>query len=370
MPWRTKIRFGSAVSLIGACALTGLVVAACGSSQGEPSGSGFPNAPDASDSGFNNKNPGDLDFDSGKYADVVDLDAYYFKDPPPQWCGPAGGATPPPPPGGTADCPADKNRQGCACPVEGEVASCWPGPRANRNLGVCKDGKTTCQKTAEIGTAWGPCEGAVLPTPGGKGAAACNCFSAGLWDIKNVIPCFTESTVNNVKTTGVHSTYLVNADGGMDVKGCSNGDPVTKPTQNFSTNTLKVDCEGTFDLCMVIKSGDMANPKPTDCAIMDPVCTGPADYPKKNQVTPFPDLKSWEATTPAQKACGDTFKTNGGYAELSVVGTSYTCDKIDDGSGQRFVFQRFKYCPFKCSDPANKTAPECINCSNGASGQF
>lgn len=365
MRWLTKAAIGKTVMGLAVGGFTGVIVAACGSSG--DSSAVFPGAPDATADGDNG--PTGSFEDGGKFADVLDIDAYYFNDPPPQWCGPAGGATPPPAPGGTSECPADKNRQGCACPVEGEVASCWPGPRANRNLGVCKDGTTKCTKSGELTTAWGPCVGTVLPTPGAtKGAAACKCFSAGQWDIKNVIPCFwtQDSTPPGggptVTTTGVHSTYLTGT--------TANCLGTTKPAQDFSTDTLKVDCEGTFNLCMVIKAGDLKNPKPSDCAIMNPVCTEPTDYPTKNAVKAFPSLKSWEATTAAQKTCADTFKANGGYAELSVLGKSYTCDAIDDGAGQSYVFQRFQYCPFKCNDSANKALPECATCANGASGQF
>ncbi len=360
MRWLTKAVLGKTVSKtlgIGVvAAVAGAVVVACGSSQ-DPTAV-FDNPRDAGIDVYGGPS-GDFG-EGGKFADVIDIDAYYYNDPPAQWCGPAGGATPPPAPGGTAECPDDKNREGCPCTVEGQTASCWPGPRVNRNLGVCRDGQTSCIKTGELTTAWGPCSGAVLPTSGAtKGAAACKCFSAGKWDIPNVIPCFYDITSNNVTTKYAHSTT------GNGV--CTDE---KKPTTPFSTDTLTVDCEGTFDLCMVIKAGDLKNPKPTDCAMMDPVCTGATDYPKKNVTKAFPDLKAWEASTPAQKACADTFRAGGGYAELSVLGKSYTCDTIDDGSGQRYVFQRFPYCPLKCSDPAHKADAECVGCANGASGSF
>jgi hypothetical protein len=356
MRWLSKAVLGKSFSLGIVFGLVGAV--ACGSSN--DLGATFANTPDASTGGPGGGG-GIFDLDASRLSDVIDLDAYYVNDPPPRWCGPAGGATPPPAPGGTAECPSDKNRQGCPCSVEGETAACWPGPRANRNLGVCMDGKTTCVKSGEVTTSWGACVGAVLPTPGAKkGAAACSCFSAGKWDIKNVIPCFYDLTVNNVKTS-----YSNSSTGNGD---CSHKEK--KPTLPFSANTLNVDCEGTFDLCMVIKAGDIKNPQPSDCAMMDPLCTGPTDYPKKNVEKAFPDLKSWEASSPAQKACADAFRARGGYAELSVVGKSYTCDDIDDGSGQRFVFQRFPYCAIKCGDPAHMSDPECVGCTNGASGEF
>src|SRR5262245_14556904 len=105
-------------------------------------------------------NPGMLDDLS------VDRDAFYIQDPPPMYCSLDGGTIPPPPPpGGTLECPDDKNREGCECPTEGMTAACWPGARKNRNLGICKDGTTTCRRTAELQLTWGPCVGYVLPVP-------------------------------------------------------------------------------------------------------------------------------------------------------------------------------------------------------------
>src|SRR5262249_7740363 len=78
----------------------------------------------------------DGSFGTGNNVDGGDL---YANDPPPKWCGPAGQPSPPPP-GGTVDCPDDKNKPGCACDNVGQTAPCWTGLRANRNLGVCKDG--------------------------------------------------------------------------------------------------------------------------------------------------------------------------------------------------------------------------------------
>src|SRR3954447_21338823 len=122
---------------------------------------------------------------------AVDRDAFFIQDPPVMYCGLDGGAfTPPTPPGGTLACPDDKNLEGCPCPTLGMTASCWPGKRANRGLGQCKDGQTTCVQSGEVNTAWGPCVGAVLPTAGAtQGAAACDCFSEGFWDIADIVVC-------------------------------------------------------------------------------------------------------------------------------------------------------------------------------------
>src|SRR5580765_6820606 len=69
------------------------------------------------------------------YDASPNLDAFFAADPPPRVCYPDGGMAPSravDPGGITADCPDDKNREGCPCPrnMVGQKASCWPGPRA------------------------------------------------------------------------------------------------------------------------------------------------------------------------------------------------------------------------------------------------
>src|SRR5262249_32269118 len=151
---------------------------ACGSDDGSE-------FPDGSSSGQFNPDSGNFNPDAQGTQDDL-----YKNDPLPKYCGPeAGGATLPPPVTGTEECPDDKNKPGCFCSTPGQKAACWTGLRKQRNLGVCKDGQTTCQQKSENTYQWGPCEGEVLPTVGAKGAAACQCFSLGQWKIKNLSPC-------------------------------------------------------------------------------------------------------------------------------------------------------------------------------------
>ncbi len=49
--------------------------------------------------------------------------------------------------------------EGCGC-FDGDSA-CWPGIPAQRNVGACRDGDRTCDRTGE---SWGLCTGFVLPT--------------------------------------------------------------------------------------------------------------------------------------------------------------------------------------------------------------
>jgi len=49
--------------------------------------------------------------------------------------------------------------EGCSCKT-GATAACYPGPKGQDGLGICKKGTFTCQGDAEFGT-WGACTGAV-----------------------------------------------------------------------------------------------------------------------------------------------------------------------------------------------------------------
>lgn len=104
-------------------------------------------------------------------------DAFFAENPLPQYCGPDGGGDagrPPVLPGGTAACPDDLTREGCPCTTIGEMHSCWPGLRVNRNRGLCHDGMTRCEPYDELGGRWGACEGYTLPDPAVRlGPASC-----------------------------------------------------------------------------------------------------------------------------------------------------------------------------------------------------
>ena len=296
----------------------------------------------------------------------------FANDPPPKYCVLAGQSTPPKP-GGTEACPDDKNKPGCGCDTLGQKAACWTGLRVNRKLGQCKDGQTTCNQLTENTKAWGPCEGEVLPTPGQtKGKAACKCFSLGQWKLANTSPCFITYGAPNSGTYGVSTV----TDGtGSTPKPVGQADcptipqasapPPAKPGSDWTTDTLNVDCAGHFKLCYELKAGKYEDPKATDCSLTK-LCVE-ADYPKENVEQPFPPLPAWSSSN---NACAAQWIASGGYGEMTVVGESVLCDKVDDGSGGAFVFNRVKYCPNKCQGGANPTDPECMNCQQGAGGTF
>ncbi len=304
--------------------------------------------------------------DAGTSGGVHDLsfnaDAFWAQDPPPMYCGLDGGMLPPPPPpGGTPDCPDDKNRQGCPCDTPGQSAACWPGLRKNRGLGICKDGTTTCVQN-EVGSVWGACVGYVLPVPGATGGAeACDCFSAGRWAIDNIVPCFYYSgPKGNEVITGAASSLPPMTMGGDPTCVAMNSGPLTLPPAPWSTNTLTVDCEGHWKLCYTLKAGDANNPMPTDCIVATSCTEG--DYSMAGTMQPLPQLPAWVTSTSAQVACAAQFAQTGGYGEMSVDGTTVTCEEVQK------VFNRVNYCPLSCND--NPSGPGCMGCSNGGSGNF
>ncbi|MBL9002804.1 MAG: hypothetical protein JNJ46_01090 [Myxococcales bacterium] len=336
--------FRRVVSFSSAALLSALVVVACstrvgGNGDGEDGGV----ADDAA-----TPRPRDMGFDP---------DAFWAQDPPPMVCGFDGNPKPDPmPPGGTPDCPDDKNRQGCPCTKIGDTAACWPGLRKNRNLGICRDGVATCMQNGEFGAVWGPCEGYIPPVPGATtGKEACNCFSAGRWAIENVVPCF--YTGSDGKHLGATSSIL----NGTSIQ-CEKmmGEKLMLPSKPWSPSKLTVDCVGHWKLCYTIKAGDAKNPLPTDC-VVGSACTE-GDYPTANMETGLPVLPAWVTTTPAQIACAEQFKKNGGYGEMSVDGKTVTCEVV------KKPFNRVSYCPLDCDK--RPMDPDCKNCMSGGSGSF
>ena len=340
---RTKARNLPSLFLVVVVGLAGLTASGCHTVIGgdQPSGDG------GTGDGGGPPPPRDLSFDN---------DAFWAQDPPPMSCGLDGGMLPPPPiPGGTPECPDDKNRQGCPCAKVGETASCWPGLRKNRGLGICHDGMTTCSQNGEFGAVWGACVGYQLPVPGASGGAdACNCFSAGQWKLDNLVPCFYSI---DGKLVGAASSVL---QAGKPTCPSMPKTPLTLPAQPWSPNTLNVDCVGHWKLCYTLKAGDGKNPLPADCTIATTCTEG--DYTTANATSPLPTLPAWVTTTQAQATCAEQFTKTGGYGEMSVDGLTVTCEKVQK------VFNRVSYCPLSCNtDP---TAPECKNCGDGGSGNF
>ena len=332
---------------------------ACGpSSSGEGNNTGMND-----DSGVNHNDGGvHPGVDAFVFVDAAEpnWDAFFANDPPPAYCGPDGGAGPVLP-GGTPDCPDDKNREGCPCTTPNAQAPCWPGLRVDRNRGICHDGITTCVPWNEFGGRWGPCEGYVLPDPGvTSGPGACNCFSAGQWQIDNLSPCFV--TYNGSDVFAV-STFMNGASASCPTSISPTPPPQPEPGTDWSANRLTVDCSGVFQLCYVLRAGDENAPNPTDCEVAR-ACVD-VWYDTPDQTMELAPLPSW---TSSNSSCAGQFASTGGYGEMTVIGLSIECDNIDDGSGSAYVFHRVGYCPLECN--TNPTLPECANCGNGGSGSF
>jgi hypothetical protein len=335
-----------------ACGSVAAVVIACGSDESK-----FGDGADPamfSDASF-----------SGDGGPVSNDDDLYKNDPPPPWCGSDSQAAPPPI-GGTEECPDDKNKPGCGCNTVGEEAPCWTGLRRHRNLGICKDGVAKCKPKNETSNVWGECVGEVLPVPDGKGAEACSCFSMGEWKIKNTSPCLRNQ----------NGGYYAYSTVGDQAANCGNDAlPIPPagqaPSGIWSTNTLKVDCAGTFRLCFRIRAGDYNAPSANDCTLGE-VCTD-ADYKEANVEQQLPDLATWAGK---DNACAKKWEldtpenVSPGYGEMIVKGQTVRCDAIDDGAGNDFVFHRVQYCPRMCRDANNASKAECVQCQLAGQGTF
>lgn len=337
------------------------VVIACGSEDESKFNPGDGPPPSFSEAGF------DPDSDTTN-ADL------YKNDPPPAWCGPEG-ADQGPPIGGTEECPSDKNKPGCSCATLGEKAPCWEGLRKHRNLGICKDGEATCVKKSETTNVWSECVGQQLPKKDAKGKEACACFSFGEWNIANTSPCLWAET-----GTDYYAYSTVYDSASKTTSHCSmppgtHVPPGGTPPGIWSTDTLKVDCAGTFNLCFKIRAGDHSNPKADDCTLGESCIE--ADYKKENVEQPLPDLPAW---TGKDAACAKKWEfdtpedQSPGYGEMIVKGQTVRCDEVGTAGGAtEYVFHRVKYCPRICREGHphyNPSHPNCADCQLKGTGEF
>jgi hypothetical protein len=361
MTRETTVKTVSAL-VLSVCVCAGSVLAACSGDFGAPipGGQGSRTADAAAQEAKANRP------DAMSY--VIDAatsfrsDAFFINDPAPPMCGPDGKMTPAPKLEGSADCPKDKNREGCACPEAGKEAACWPGKRINRNHGICGDGKTRCGQTPEFGLAWGSCQGYVLPKEGAlQGPDACLCFSKGKWELSNLVPCIVEDTENN--TTYLYSSSP-DARGGYSCGSVSVAQlPQTAPTEIWSTSRLNVDCAGQFELCYTLKAGKATVPNANDCTLTRQCFD--VWYDEAGRPQNLPDLSGWVAP---DTSCAARFKSVGGYGEMSVRGRSEECEAVDDGNGKAYVFERTTYCKPDCNQTPD--AEECRDCSVSGAGDF
>jgi hypothetical protein len=132
---------------------------------------------------------------------------------------------------------------------------------------------------------------------------------------------------------------------------------------DWTTSRLTAECAGQFELCFTLKAGDAARPSPDDCTLQR-LCID-TWYPRPGAAQELPSLPGWQS---APDTCTKQFIQQGGYGELSVLGTSADCDAVDDGHGAPYVFKRTRYCSTQCALTPGR--PECKACDTGVSGQF
>jgi hypothetical protein len=194
--------------------------------------------------------------------------------------------------------------------------------------------------------------------------SACACFSTGQWLINNLSPCIVSGGSGDGPPYYVVSTVAVDDAGQFECPSITTIPPPT-PTQSWSTDALTVDCAGQYQLCYTLKAGSSASPQPTDCVVAT-VCVS-VDYAEAGVSQTLPPLAGWGGNG---STCSTQFAETGGYAELSVEGTSTSavCQNLDNSAGPPLVFDRVTYCPTSCNtDPSG---PNCMSCGQGTSGTF
>jgi hypothetical protein len=183
--------------------------------------------------------------------------------------------------------------------------------------------------------------------------ASCPCFRKGWWKIDNLEPCFFMLTGDDGGVTqGAISTLQVDGGGAM----CPSD--FSAAPADWSTDSLQVDCAGTYQLCYTLKAGDPQSPQPTDCVVAESCVT--AVYPgaghSVNDLVPVADLPGWLSAASAS-ACVTRLTNSGGYGEMSANGQSDGCGSVD------LTFQHVTYCPVTCGSG-------CPSCTAGGGGSF
>lgn len=251
-------------------------------------------------------------------------------------------------PGGSGLTGGDAAASGVVGAAAGDAASdaLAQAPSQDAGLGALGDAATGDSSLTDGATG---CEATA-----GDGSA---CFQTGLWEIDNLEPCilsFTDdagSTVNlaYASTPGTPPTCPIDFNTGTPVVPAS-----------WSTDTLTVDCAGSYFLCFTVQAGDPGNPQPSDC-VLAKVCTATAPYMMPGAPQTFPPLPGWQ-TTPAQSDCVEQFEQSGGTGVMSVVGQSDECQLVARD------FQNFTYCPTSCGSAG--APPSCETCASGGGGSF
>jgi hypothetical protein len=209
-------------------------------------------------------------------------------------------------------------------------------------------GTTTATTTG--GATGGGSTGSGSATGTSGGSVCTTCFLHGDWQVDNLEPCF-----------------VTEGDAGLAISSAVQGGTATcptsfdaPPTADWSTDSLTIDCSGTYTLCYAIKAGDPKNQLATDCTIIED-CTQPGQA-VANMKAAFPDLPGWLSGSDAG-GCIAQLENSGGYGAMSVRGTADGC-----GTVARDDFQYVTYCPINCNGP--NPSPNCATCQGGGGGPF
>ncbi len=140
--------------------------------------------------------------------------------------------------------------EGCDCEI-GATVDCYDGPAITEGVGHCVRGRITCRETPEGGSAFGPCEGSVLPSEeicDGAGDEdcdelideGCTCLLGESHDCYGGAP-GTEGT--GVCAAG-SQTCEAAGDGSVGWSACSGE---VRPGAEVCTGGLDEDCDGLTD---------------------------------------------------------------------------------------------------------------------------
>jgi hypothetical protein len=183
----------------------------------------------------------------------------------------------------------------------------------------------------------------------GGDASTCGCKTS--WQVDNLDPCW-DLPRDATGTPAPYSSHF-DADAGMAACEAWQGFPHAVPNTPWSAQRLQGSCGGTATLCLVVKQGDVKNPKADDCQLAK-LCND-VDYKDVGQLMELPPLPGWAGT---DAKCAKDFYDNGGYFEM--VAKDYSLG--DCFKGTEDVIGRVPFCPVKCSDMSNAGLPECETC--------
>jgi hypothetical protein len=129
--------------------------------------------------------------------------------------------------------------------------------------------------------------------------------------------------------------------------------PQPTPTAPWTAVKVSSACQGTAELCVSVRAGDVKSLSAEDCTLATR-CTS-IDYSTPNQIVDVLPLAGWMAES---SGCALRHEQLGAYLEFTVQSETLGC-----GMGVEST-TRVAVCPSRCQ--ANPTAAGCETCGNGA----